>query len=87
MNSIDSEEKKEAARLVMAAMKLKAPEKGNKPSLGIGRYLAREVAKLIVDEKIAMLDKMEQQDTGKVTDGYGQEFFKKTKTYLSLKQW
>lgn len=51
MNSIDREAKSEAERLVSMVMSCRIPEKGNKPPQGIGRYLAREVAKKIVEEK------------------------------------
>lgn len=51
MISIDNEPKQEAARLMKLVMDCRQPAMGNKPSQGVGRYLAREIAKKIVEEK------------------------------------
>ena len=49
--SIDKEAKQEAERLVMMVMNCRIPSQGSKPPQGVGRYLAREIAKKIVEEK------------------------------------
>ena len=51
MISIDHEAKNEAARLMKLVMDCRQPAMGNKPSQGVGRYLARDIAKKIVEEK------------------------------------
>lgn len=51
MNSIDNDARKEASRLVTLVMGCRVPAMGTKPSQGVGRYLARELAKKIVEEK------------------------------------
>jgi len=71
MNSIDIDYKTEAIKLVKKIMAVKSPQSRNNVNIAIGRGLAREVAKLFCDERMA-----ENPD-----------YWGKVKEYLSLKQW
>lgn len=51
MISINLDAKQEAERLVSLVLSCKIAESGNKPPQGVGRRLAKVIAKKILDEK------------------------------------